>query len=179
MNGNMHLTLLFSEEQIRERISELARQIVADYIDLTPVLIGVLNGSFIFLADLVRELNKNDLSCCVDFIRAASYGSGMTSSGDPRISPGNSFQVTDRHVLLVDDILDTGLTFQAIREEMVRQHPADIRSCVCFDRPGRRKVDIQADYVGFAVPEAFIVGYGLDYGGQFRELPFVSILSLS
>jgi hypoxanthine phosphoribosyltransferase len=179
MTPNMHLELLISEDKIRKRVSELAGQIASDYKGVTPTLIGVLNGSFMFLADLIRELNKSQLSLYVDFIRAASYGAGTVSSGAPEISLPNSLPVRNRPILLVDDILDTGFTFQAIRNEISRQYPSDIKSCVCLDKPARRKVNIEADYVGFTVPDTFVVGYGLDYDGQFRELSAVSVLSFS
>lgn len=177
MNQNIQFKTLFTEHQIQERVAQMAEEIASDYSDNTLMVVGLLNGSFVFLADLVRQLSKRHLSLTVDFMRISSYGSNTVTSGKPTLNQDFSFDVKDRHVLIVDDILDTGHTIEFVMKYLNAFHPLDIRSCVCLDKPERRQVDIGADYVGFIVPDVFVVGYGLDYNGRFREMSSIAIIS--
>ena len=153
--------VLFTAPQIQVRVEELGRQIAADYAaaaaDLTVV--AVLNGSILFLADLIRHL---PLPLRVDFVGAASYGDQTSSSGTLVRTKAIRLDLAGRDVLLVDDILDTGLTLHQLGEEIRRARPRSLRTCVLLDKPSRRQIPVSADYVGFAIPDAFVVGYGLD-----------------
>ena len=167
--------VLFTAAAIRERVAELGRQICIDYApparELTVV--AVLNGSILFLADLIRQL---PLPLRVDFVGASSYGSGTASAGAVTLTRGIHLDLAGRDVLLIDDILDTGLTLHALGREIARAHPGSLRTCVLLDKPARRRVPIQADYVGFTIADAFVVGYGLDYQERYRNLPYIAVL---
>ena len=165
--------ILFTREEVTARIRDLAAQIPRDYQGKSPAVIGILRGSFIFMADLVRELN---LPLTLDFMSASSYGSGTVSSGLVDIKLDTSEPITGRDVLLVEDILDTGNTLSKLVAELKKRNPASIKLCVLLDKPDRRTQPIQADYVGFEVPNVFVVGYGLDYNEHYRNLPYVGIL---
>lgn len=178
MNENFELKKLISKKKIVRRISGLASQIGHDYSDQAILLIGLLNGSFVFLSDLVRELSQYHLTISVDFMRVASYGSETKSSEKPTLLQDISFHVRKKHVLLVDDILDTGHTLSFVIQYLNAFEPLSVKSCVFLDKPDRRQVNIHADYVGFTVPDVFVVGYGLDYQGRFREMPSISALQL-
>lgn len=166
--------ILFTREQIAQRIREMAAQITQDYKDKNPVVIGILRGSFIIMADLVRELDLPQMS--LDFMAASSYGSGAVSSGQVKIKLDASESITGKDVLLVEDILDTGNTLSRLVAQLKQRDPASIKLCVLLDKPDRRVCPIQADYVGFQIPDAFVVGCGLDYDQRFRQLPYVGIL---
>ena len=165
--------VLFTEEELRTRIGELAAQINADYAGREPVLISVLRGSFIFMADLVRAI---DLPCTVDFMSVSSYGSGTTSSGQVKITKDLSESVEGKDILVVEDILDSGNTLSYLFKLLQARHPASIRLCTLLDKPSRRTKPIQADYVGFQVEDLFVVGYGLDYAEKYRNLPYIGVL---
>ena len=162
------LILLFSRDEISERVEELAKSISADYAGCDLVLIGILRGSFVFLADLVRQLT---IPVEVDFIGAASYGSRTKSSGKVVLNKDLQLPVMGRDLLLVEDIEDTGLTLQTIYETLNARKPRSIKICALIDKRERRAVDLQVDYVGFEVAEGFIVGYGIDYAERYRYLP--------
>ena len=168
--------ILFSREQLAARVAELAGEITRDYAGKAPLVAGVLRGSFIFMADLVRQL---DLPVTLDFIHASSYGAGTVSSGRVNIQLDFSEDIAGRDVLLVEDILDTGNTLSKLVEELRDRHPASLKLCVLLDKPDRRTRPIQADYVGFTIPDAFVVGYGLDYDQRYRQLPFIGVLKPS
>ena len=167
------LEIFFSEEQIQGRIDELAKKINQDYVGKDLVVVSVLRGSAIFTADLVRKI---DLPLTMDFLAVSSYGAGTTSSGQVRILKDLSDSVEGRHIIIVEDILDTGNTLSYLTNMLAAREPASIKICTLLDKPSRRTADITADYVGFEVPDAFVVGYGLDYDERYRNLPYIGIL---
>ena len=165
--------ILFTEEAISSKVKELAEQITKDYAGTTPFIIGILNGAFIFLADLVRQM---DLSCEIKFMSASSYGSSSVTSGEVSLNKGLGFDPCDRDVIIVEDILDTGTTLKAICEDILACKPNSLKLCCLLDKPSRRKVPMDADYLGFQCPDEFLVGYGLDYAGRYRNIPFIASL---
>jgi len=165
--------ILITEEQIQDKVKELAARIKRDYRGKHPVLVGVLNGAFVFLADLMRQL---DLSCAVDFVSWSSYGKDTSSSGVFRIMKDLETNVESKHVLIVEDIIDTGLTLHYLLDTIRARKPASVRVVALLDKPSRRRIEAKADYLGFQIPDAFVVGYGLDFAQQYRNLPFIGIL---
>lgn len=163
---------LLSAVRLRRRISELAAEITRDYATRDVVLVALLNGTVIFLADLIRRL---DFPLRLDFLGVSSYGRG-TASGTLTFTKELRLEVRGRHVLVVDDILDTGNTLRAVVRRIRRLRPASLRTCVLLDKPARRVGTLEADYVGFTIPDRFVVGYGLDYDERYRNLPFVGVL---
>jgi hypoxanthine phosphoribosyltransferase len=172
--GEAKLSLLFSREAIATRIKELARQISHDCSGKKLLVVGILKGAFVFLADLVREL---EVASEVDFIRAASYGHGTTSSGQVRLTKDLDSPIAGRDVLLVEDILDTGLTLHALLQQLRSRGPASLKVCVLLNKPRRTQHLLMPDYVGFEVSDEFVVGYGIDYAEQYRQLPAIYALS--
>jgi hypoxanthine phosphoribosyltransferase len=168
MKTGPQLHILLSKRQISTAVKRLAGEIRLDYADKSPLLVGILKGSFIFLADLVRCL---EMPLEVDFIRLASYGSSKESSGKITLVHELILQVRDRHVLVVEDIIDTGLTTAFLCGYLRQKGPASLKLCALTDKPSRHKVAINIDYLGFTVPDKFIVGYGLDWGEKYRNLP--------
>ena len=169
-------SILYSEEQLRQRVKELGAQITADYAGKEPVLASVLRGSYIFMADLTRAI---DLPVTVDFMAVSSYGAGTKSSGQVEIKKDLSDSIEGRDLIIVEDILDSGNTLYYLMEILRARKPASIRICTLMDKPDRRTQPIVADYVGFTIPDAFVVGYGLDYDEKYRNLPYVGILKPS
>ena len=167
-----NLKVLLSEEQLRTRVAELGARITADYAGKPLKLVGVLKGSFMFMADLARAI---DLPLKVDFIGTSSY-QGTHSSGVVRITNDLSRPIDGEHVLLVEDIVDTGLTMQYLLENLATRHPASVKVCVLLEKPARAKVQIPIDYKGFSIPDEFVVGYGLDWDGRFRNLPYLGVV---
>ncbi len=165
--------MLVSEGQIAARVAELGQALARDYAQANPVLVGVLQGAVPFVADLMRGL---PIDLTVDFLRASSYGSGTSSSGTVRLVADLAVDIADRHVLLVDDIVDTGLTLAALKRTLEARRPRSVRTCVLLDKTGRRETEVTIDYVGFTIPNVFVVGYGLDYDGLYRNLPYVAAL---
>ena len=170
--------IIFSAEQINRRVAELAARLASDYPPGELATVAVLKGSFIFVADLARQLSAHDVHLAIDFLTLASYGRGSVSPGRVRIEEDSVLDVRDRDVLLVDDILDTGRTLRTAVDLLRGRGAKSVRTCVLLDKAARRQVDIQADYVGFPCPDVFVVGYGLDYAGRFRELPNVGAISV-
>ncbi len=168
--------ILYTEEDLRRRIRELGAQIAADYAGRTPMLVSVLRGSYIFMADLTRAI---DLDLTVDFMAVSSYGAGTVSSGQVEIKKDLSDSIEDRDLIIVEDILDSGNTLYYLMDVLRARKPASIRICTLMDKPERRVKPITADYVGFTIPDAFIVGYGLDYAEKYRNLPYVGVLKPS
>ena len=166
--------VLLSEKQLLERVRELGEQISTDYLDKDLVVVCVLRGSFIFVSDLVRSIK---IPLAVDFISISSYGSGTTSSGVVRFLKDLDEEISGRHVLVVEDIIDTGTTLKYLLENLQTRKPASIKVCTLLSKPERRKVEIAIDYNGFVVPDHFVVGYGLDYAEIYRNLPYIGILN--
>jgi hypoxanthine phosphoribosyltransferase len=165
-----HKKIIISREAIANRIKELAAQISRDYADKNPLLVGILKGAFIFLADLARAL---DFPVQVDFVRLRSYGAGTKTSGEVHISKDVELPVQGRHVLVVEDIVDAGLTLDFLRGHLASYQPASLKICCLIDKKERRQVEVPIDYVGFPIEKGFLVGYGLDSGEKFRTLPDV------
>jgi hypoxanthine phosphoribosyltransferase len=166
--------VLISADELRTRVTELGQQIARDYGDEVPVLVGVLQGAFLFMADLVRAI---PCEITTDFIGLASYGGGNRSSGQVRIVSDLSMPVEGRHVLIVEDIVDTGLTISYLRRNLEARHPKSVKVCALVDKIERRQVDVRIEYVGFTIPNVFVVGYGFDIAGLYRNLPYVAALS--
>ena len=165
--------VLITGEEIQAKVQELAQRIARDYRDKDPVLVGVLNGAFVFLSDLVRHL---DLPCTVDFVSWSSYGKDTSSSGVFRIMKDLETNVESKHVLVVEDIIDTGLTLHYLLDTIRARRPASVKVVALLDKPSRRKIQAKADYLGFQIPDAFVVGYGLDFAQRYRNLPFIGVL---
>jgi len=167
------MKVLLTKETIEERVAQLGREITEKFAGTEPLFIGVLKGSFVFMADLMRNVN---LKCSVDFMAVSSYGSGTTTSGAVKINKDLNEDITGRHIIIVEDILDSGVTLTYLCGYLQNRKPASITLVTLLDKPARRKAQIKADYVGFEVPDEFVVGYGLDYAEKYRNLPFVGIL---
>ncbi|MBR4099138.1 MAG: hypoxanthine phosphoribosyltransferase [Clostridium sp.] len=165
--------VLFTEEQLAKRVKELGAIIEKDYAGKEIVLASVLRGSYIFMADLTRAI---DLPMSVDFMAVSSYGSGTKSSGQVEIRKDLSDPIEGKHLIIVEDILDSGNTLYYLKDVLMARKPASIRICTLLDKPERRAKPIVADYSGFTIPDAFVVGYGLDYSEQYRNLPYIGIL---
>ncbi len=166
--------VLLDEETIAGRVRELAAQISADYDDADALmLVGVLKGAFIFMADLSRRLT---IVHHVDFIALSSYSRGATSTGAVRLIMDTRASVTGRHVLIVEDIVDTGYTLDYLLRNFRAREPASLRACALLSKSARRQVDVPVDYVGFEIPDVWVVGYGLDYADRFRTLPYIAAL---
>ena len=168
--------ILLTEEQISLRISELGLEIDRHYEGKEILLVTLLDGAIVFTADLIRNLS---IPLRLDCIRVSSYGDSTDPETAPRILSSLKSEVGGRHVLLVDDILDTGNTMKRVHDEVLARDPASVHSCVFLDKPERRQNDFKADWSGFSIPDEFVVGYGLDYAGQYRQLPFVGTLKPS
>lgn len=164
------IDVMITADEIAERVRQLAAQISRDYADSPPLIIGVLKGAWIFLADLVRQLT---IPARCDFVRITSYGAGTETSGQPRLLLDVAESVAGADVLVVDDILDTGISAAWLLDHLQQKNPASLRLCVLLDKLDRRRVPLSGNYVGFSIPDRFVVGYGLDCGEQFRELPFI------
>ena len=173
MASQPKLSLLFTSQQIDDTVKRLAAEIKRDYQGKQPVLIAILKGSFIFLADLVRQL---DFPLEVDFIRVSSYGGGTESSGKIKVVHDTQSEVAGREVLLIEDIIDTGLTVAFLMDYLRQKGPASLKLCSLADKPSRRQVEVKIDYLGFTVPDKFIVGYGIDWNERFRYLPDICAL---
>lgn len=165
--------VLLTEDQIQARVAELGGQLTGDYAGLDPVLISVLKGSIVFLADLVRSM---ELPLSIDIMEVSSYGAATETSGQVRILKDLSNPIEGRHVIVVEDIIDTGLTLNYLLRYLREKGPASLRICCLLDKPARRLTEIPIDYVGFTIPDRFVVGYGLDYGERYRNLPYVGVL---
>jgi hypoxanthine phosphoribosyltransferase len=166
-------TVLFDEAAISEKIRELGLRITADYQGTQPVLIGILKGAVPFIADLMRAI---ELPLVYDLMAVSSYGASTRSSGTVRIMKDIDISIEDRDVIVVEDIIDTGLTLQYLLANLESRKPRSLKTCTLLDKPSRRRVNIQADYNGFTIPDAFVVGFGLDYAEKYRNLPYIGIL---
>ena len=165
--------VLIDAAAIRARVAELGAEIARDYQGRDLVLVSILKGALPFLADLMREI---PIPLSLDFLEVTSYGTSTETSGVVRILKDLAHSIADRHVLVVEDILDTGFTLNYVMEHLRGQHPASLRLCTLLDKPARRIIPIDIDYRGFEIPDKFVVGYGLDYAERYRNLPFIGVL---
>ncbi len=165
--------VLLTKEDIAARVQELGAKISQDYGDEEILVLCILKGAAIFMSDLVRAITS---PVAMDFISVSSYGASTESSGVVRIIKDLERSIENRHVLIVEDIIDTGLTLKYLVENLKSRNPASLKLCSLLDKPSRRKTDVKADYLGFEVPDEFLVGYGLDYADRFRALPYVAVL---
>ena len=170
--------ILFAEDEIAGRVRELGDQISRDYEGKELLLVGVLKGAFVFLSDLARNIS---IPVSVDFVAVSSYANSTSSSGIVEVTKDLDTKVEGKHVLIVEDIVDTGWTLKmsCLTESLRAGNAASVRVCALLDKPSRRKVDVQVDYVGFVVPDKFVIGYGLDFDGLYRNLPFIGVLKES
>jgi hypoxanthine phosphoribosyltransferase len=173
METQAGLQVLVPRVEIAAAVQRLAEEITRDYRDKDPVLLGILKGSFIFLADLIRQL---DFPLQVEFIRVASYGACRQTSGRVTVVQGLRVPVRGRHVLVVEDIIDTGVTLEFLLAYLARKRPASLRLCALLDKPSRRQAEVPIDYLGLTVPDEFLVGYGLDCDERYRHLPDICVL---
>ncbi len=164
---------LLTEEQIADIVKKMGKQISEDYKGKNLLLVSVLKGSLIFMADLMREIT---IPCSIDFLSVSSYGNGTSTTGEVRILKDLDASLEGKDLLVVEDILDSGVTLSFLLKNLSARNPASVRLCTFLDKPERRRVDIKADYIGASVPDKFIVGYGLDYAEKYRNIPFVGIL---
>ena len=174
--GSMHddiREVLFSEEEIAEIVRNMGRQISEDYKGKNLFLVSVLKGSLPFMADLMRQIT---IPCTIDFLAVSSYGKDTKTSGEVRVIKDLDASLEGKDLLIVEDILDSGVTLSYLLKMLSARNPASIRLCTLLDKPERRRVDIHADYVGTSVPDEFIVGYGLDYAEKYRNLPYIGVL---
>ena len=175
--GGHTIRVLYNEQEIAERVEALAAEIAAaNFQDL--LVVAVLKGSFIFAADLLRALHKQDVRLEMDFMMLASYGKNLESSGQVQILRDIESSVRDRPVILIDDILESGRTVAFAKDLIVARGAAEVKTCVFLDKPGKRAANIDADYLGFSTPDLFVVGYGMDMAHSFRELPYVGVVEV-
>ena len=165
--------VLISEEELQKRIGELGQQLAKDYDGKDPIFVGVLKGVVNFFTDMVRA---TPIRCQYEFMAVSSYGGGTSTSGNVKLLKDVSCNIKGRHVVILEDILDSGLTLKFVTEHLRSMEPASLKICTMLDKPERRKVDIFADYVGLTIPNEFVVGFGLDYQEFYRNLPFVGVL---
>ena len=168
--------ILLDSQAITNRVAELGAQISSDFADRDPVLVSVLKGSIIFLADLMRAM---ELPTSIDLMEVSSYGAGTESSGQVRIIKDLSNPIQGRHVIVVEDIIDTGLTLNYLLHYLADKRPASVSIVCLLDKPARRLAEIPIDYVGFTIPDRFVIGYGLDFDERYRNLPYVGVLKPS
>lgn len=175
----MNLTdveVLFTEEEIRAKIQEMGELISRDYAGQEILVVGILKGAFVFMADLIRQI---DLPLHIDFMDVSSYGASTVTSGEVRIMKDLDDSIEGKHVLIIEDIIDTGLTLNYIKEILAQRYPASLKICCLLDKPSRRKSSIKPDYVGFSIEDHFVVGLGLDYAQRYRNYPVIGILNPS
>ncbi|HHW68154.1 MAG: hypoxanthine phosphoribosyltransferase [Epulopiscium sp.] len=165
--------ILFTEEEIAVKVKELGQQISEDYRGEDLTVVGILKGSNIFMGDLIRKI---DIPLSIDFMVVSSYGQSTESSGVVKVLKDLEYSIEGKNILIVEDIIDTGLTLDYLKENLLRRKPKSLKICTLLDKPARRKVDLKVDYVGFEIPDAFIVGYGIDYAEKYRNLPYIAVL---
>ena len=165
--------ILYTEEQIKARVAEMGRAITERFAGTEPVFVGILKGSFVFMADLMRCV---DLKCSVDFMAVSSYGSRSVTTGAVKINKDLSEDVEGRHLVIVEDILDSGVTLSYLLKYLENRGPASISVYTLLDKPERRKKEVRTEMSGFVIPDAFVVGYGLDYAEKYRNLPYIGVL---
>ncbi|MBC8159284.1 MAG: hypoxanthine phosphoribosyltransferase [Rhodospirillales bacterium] len=166
---------LYDETEIASRVEELAKEIGRTF-EGDFMIVGVLKGCFVFVADLIRQFNRNGMPLEVEFIRLSSYGRDKESSGDVKLLSDLPEDIAGKQVLLVDDIVDTGLSLDYAVEHILKKGASQVKTCVLLDKPSRRANDFKADFIGFSIDDVFVVGYGIDYAGQYRSLPYIGIV---
>ena len=166
---------LVSRKEIEAAVTRLAKEISEDYKGKDLIVVGILKGAAVFLADLIRKI---DCPMIMDFMQVSSYYNGTVSSGNVKIKKDLDYDISGKDVLIVEDIIDSGVTMQCLKRELFSRNPNSIKIVAAFDKPSRRTVDFRADYIGIEVPDKFIVGYGLDYAGKYRNLPDVCVLEV-
>ncbi|MDR3287798.1 MAG: hypoxanthine phosphoribosyltransferase [Peptococcaceae bacterium] len=172
MDGDV-AKILINQEQLRERVTQLGAELTRDYAGKKLMLVGILKGAVLFMADLMREIR---LPLAYDFMAVSSYGAATVTSGVVRILKDLDSSVENTHVLIVEDIIDTGLTLKYLTETLEARQPLSVKIVTLLDKPTRRKLDVRPDYNGFVIPDEFVVGYGLDYNGNYRNLPYIGVL---
>lgn len=175
MNDDIRAVLV-SEQQLKDKVAQLGAQISQDYAGKDLVLVSILKGAVVFMADLMRAVT---IPCSIEFMVVSSYGAGTTTTGLVKIIKDLDSDLSGKDVLIVEDILDTGVTLSNLVPMLKMRDPNSVRICAILDKPSRRRADIQADYIGFQVPDEFVVGYGLDYDEKYRNLPYVGVLKPS
>jgi hypoxanthine phosphoribosyltransferase len=173
MSSQAKLQVLVSRAELSSTVDKLAAAITCDYRDKNPLLLGVLKGVFVFMSDLVRRL---DFPLEVEFVRLSSYGSGQETSGNVKMVQGPESEIEGRHVLVVEDIIDTGVTLAFLLDYLKKKKPASLKLCALTDKPSRRRLPVKIDYLGLTVPDKFLVGYGLDCDEKYRNLPDICVL---
>jgi hypoxanthine phosphoribosyltransferase len=173
MSSQDKLQVLVSRAELSSTVDKLAAAITRDYRDKNPLLLGILKGVFVFMSDLVRRL---DFPLEVEFVRLSSYGSGRETSGEVKIAQGLELDIEGRHVLVVEDIIDTGVTLAFLLDYLKKKKPASLKLCALTDKSSRRRVPVKIDYLGLTVPDKFIVGYGIDCDEKYRNLPDICVL---
>lgn len=166
--------ILLTQEQLKERIARMGKQISTDYDANEQIIaVGILKGSVIFMADLVREIQK---SVELEFMAVSSYGASTKSSGAVKILKDLDIDISGKNVLIIEDIIDSGITLSYLKEMLLRRNPKSLRICTLLNKPERRKSEVKVDYIGFDIPDEFVIGYGLDYDNKYRNLPYIGIL---
>ena len=165
--------VMLSQEEIENKVTELAKQIEKDYEGQDLLLVGILKGASVFVADLMRKINLN---VNIDFMSVSSYGSGTVSSGTVKILKDLDVDIKDKNVLIVEDIIDSGITLRNLYHTLMTREPRSLKLCTLLNKPARKKVDVNVDYVGFVIEDKFIVGYGIDYDEKYRNLPYIAIV---
>ncbi len=168
--------VLFSKEQLAERIKDLAKRLDEDYAGKKPLMVAILKGSVMFFTDLIREMR---LPLSIDFMSISSYGNGVKSSGEVKMIKDLDNKIEGKDVVIVEDIVDSGYTMKYLKHLLEARNPASIKICALLDKPSRRETDVHVDYTGFEVGNEFVVGYGLDYAGLYRNIPFIGVLKPS
>lgn len=168
--------VLFSKEQLAERIKDLAKRLDEDYAGKKPLMVAILKGSIMFFTDLIREMR---LPLSIDFMSISSYGNGVKSSGEVKMIKDLDNKIEGKDVVIVEDIVDSGYTMKYLKHLLEARNPASIKICALLDKPSRRETDVHVDYTGFEVGNEFVVGYGLDYAGLYRNIPFIGVLKPS
>jgi hypoxanthine phosphoribosyltransferase len=166
--------ILIDEEMLMNRVKEMGRQITEDYRDKDLIIIAILKGAVLFTSDLIKEIK---LPLAMDFMAVSSYGSSTKSSGVVRILKDLDEEIEGKDVLIVEDIVDTGLTLHYLVENLLTRKPNSLKICCCLDKPSRRTAPVKVDYIGFSIPDEFVIGYGLDFDEKYRNLPFIGVLS--
>jgi len=176
MEKNFTFAPLITEIEIKHRIDELAEQIAKEFGDEEVILVAILKGSFIFTADLLRSLYQYNVHPQMDFLRASSYGHSEVSSGTVKITLGTTIPLNGKNILLVDDICDSGRTLKSIEATMKEYGAIKVKTCVLMDKPSRREVEYVPNFIGFEIPDKFVIGYGLDYAEKYRDIPYIAVV---